>query len=149
MTASRVARSKGVVGSYRMPCQTVGPDSLIDGLELQRVQPGHHGRGPHDPLRARAVDRPGAENLAQHLEMTLIRLAVVPQEARLLLSQRQARPQQVDPPPYLRRAQALDDEHRAEQVDRVRLARLVEQVGRQRLGADVLSSTLDLVERSA
>ncbi|MNL26372.1 hypothetical protein D3C87_1478940 [compost metagenome] len=74
---------------------------------------------------------------------------MIEQEAHRLVGQGQPFLHLQTPGPRLDRAQALDNEHGAQQTEGIGLGRLMEHPGRQGLGAHVLGRRLDVLQSPA
>src|ERR1039457_725122 len=117
-----------------MTSHSAGSDGsdMVELLQLQVVEAREHSGGLDDPGNSGLVEQPGAQRSPQRLEVLVVAGRVVAKEAELVVTQAQALLQPVRPSGRLSQAKSLDHEHRAEQVDRIGLAGLVEDERRQR-----------------
>src|SRR5229473_117223 len=106
--------------------------SRDDLLDLQGVEAGRHlGAGDNAPGR-RLIGQDEAEHGFEIADVAGVVLAVIEQEANRILADIEALANLPAPFGGLDRAEAFDDEHAAEQAERIGTRGLVEHPGRQR-----------------
>src|SRR6202162_2037006 len=135
--------------SGRLRCDDPECLNVVALLQLKRVQARHRlGRLAHARGRL-PVEDAASNDVAQLGEMVIVVRSVIGEKARLMVRELQLLAQQLGPAPGFLHAEPLDDEHGAEQIERIRLARVVEHERGERLAADVLGLRGDLEQGAA
>ena len=106
-------------------------------------------RASHDVGHERLGQNSRRNDLIQSLEMLDVAFRMIEKEGHRIVCQPELFLDSLSPLTGDALAEPLDDEHGADQLERVLLTGLVENVRRQRLAADVLASLPDLVEIAA